>query len=96
MKKIYILINHFQTQDGVARTAVGLANELAKRGHQVTLQSLFKFEPGMKSWLLPQVEAKPFCGFYLRSFYEKTDSLFAGILHAGLFSRVPRFQRSPL
>ena len=51
VKKIYILINHFQTQDGVARTAVGLANELAKRGHQVTLQSLFKFEPGMKSWL---------------------------------------------
>lgn len=68
MKKIYILINHFQTQDGVARTAVGLANELAKRGHQVTLQSLFKFEPGMKSWLLPQVEAKPFCGFYFRGF----------------------------
>ena len=68
MKKIYILINHFQTQDGVARTAVGLANELAKRGHQVTLQSLFKFEPGMKSWLLPQVKAKPFCGFYFRGF----------------------------
>lgn len=42
MKKIYILINHFQTQDGVARTAVGLANELAKRGHQVTLPVPFQ------------------------------------------------------
>lgn len=55
MKKVYILINHFQVQDGVARTAVGLANELAKRNDvEVTLQSLFKFEPEMKKWLLPK------------------------------------------
>ena len=55
MKKVYILINHFQVKDSVARTAVGLANELAKRNDvEVTLQSLFKFEPEMKKWLLPK------------------------------------------
>lgn len=74
MKKVYILINHFQVQDGVARTAVGLANELAKRNDvEVTLQSLFKFEPEMKKWLLPQVKVKPFFGFYFHGFAKIAD-----------------------
>lgn len=67
MKKIYILINHFQVQDGIARSAIGMANELAKRPDtEVTLQSLFKFDRKMKSWLSPRVKAKPFLGFYFR------------------------------
>lgn len=67
MKKVYILINHFQVQDGVARSAIGMANELAKRPDvSVTLRSLFRFDPAMKSLLSPKVQAKPFLGFYFR------------------------------
>lgn len=67
MKKIYILINHFQVQDGIARSAIGMANELAKRPDvSVTLQSLFRFDKKMKTWLSPKVRVKPFLGFYFR------------------------------
>lgn len=67
MKKILILINHFQIQDGVTRTAIGLANELARQDDvEVTLQSIFKFDPKMRDWLNQRVEAKPFLGFYFR------------------------------
>lgn len=67
MKKVYVLINHFQVQDGVARTAIGMANALASQpGVEVTIQSLFRFDPEMKSWLQPGVQAKPFLGFYFR------------------------------
>lgn len=74
MKKVYVLINHFQVQDGVARTAIGLVNELAKRPDtEVTLQSLFLFDPKMKSWLSPQVKVKPFLGFYFRGLAKLVD-----------------------
>lgn len=67
MKKVYILINHFQVQDGVARAAIGVANELAKRSDvEITLQSLFRFDPKMKSQLSPRVKTRPFLGFYFR------------------------------
>lgn len=67
MKKIYILINHFQVVDGVAKTAIGLANELAKKPDvEVTLQSLFRFDSQVKDLLSPNVKAKPFLGFYFR------------------------------
>lgn len=67
MKKVYILINHFQVIDGVAKTAIGLANELAEKTDvEVTLQSLFRFDSQMKSWLSPKVKVKPFMGFYFR------------------------------
>lgn len=67
MKKVYILINHFQVQDGIARSAIGMANELAVRPDvSVTLQSLFRFDKKMKNWLSPRVRVKPFLGFYFR------------------------------
>lgn len=67
MKKVYILINHFQVQDGIARAAISVANELAKRPDvSVTLRSLFRFDPQMKKLLSPRVKAKPFLGFYFR------------------------------
>ncbi|MBR3960803.1 MAG: hypothetical protein IKK13_01155, partial [Clostridia bacterium] len=74
MKKVCILINHFQIPDGVARTAVGLANELAKRDDiEVTLRSIFKFDKKMLSWLNPKIKAKSFFGFYFRGFAKIVD-----------------------
>lgn len=74
MKKVYILINHFQVQDGVARTAVSLANELSKRDDvEVTLQSLFSFDRKMLSNLSSKVKAKPFLNFYFRGLARLVD-----------------------
>ena len=67
MKKIYILINHLQIQDGVARTAVSLANELSKlEDVEVTLQSIFRFDKDIRSHLSPKIRVKTFFGFYFR------------------------------
>lgn len=66
MKRVYILINHLQVQDGVARTAIGLANELVDNNIEVTLQSLFKYDSNMRQWLSPKVKTKRFLGFYFR------------------------------
>ena len=74
MKKVFILINHFQIQDGVARTALSLANELSKRGDvEVTLQSLFTFDKSMLKNLSPSVKAKRFLGFYFRGLAKLVD-----------------------
>lgn len=82
MKKVYILINHFQVQDGVARTAIGLANELARRdGVEVTLQSIFKYDPKMRSWLDPAVKTKRFFGFYFRGFAKLVDLIPDSLLY---------------
>lgn len=82
MKKVYILMNHFQVQDGVARTAVSLANELAKRDDiEVTLQSLFIFDKKMLQNLLPKVKAKSFIGFYFRGLAKLVDLIPDKILY---------------
>ena len=73
-KKVLILFNHFQVQDGVARTAIGLANELAKRPDlEVTMQSLFLFDASMKSWLDSRVRVKKTLGFYFRGLAKLVD-----------------------
>lgn len=73
-KKVLILFNHFQVQDGVARTAIGLANELAKRPDlEVTMQSLFLFDVGMKNWLDSRVQVKKTLGFYFRGLVRLVD-----------------------
>ena len=45
--KVLIVFNHFQVQDGVARTAIGMANALADKDVQVVLKPLFKFDRSM-------------------------------------------------
>lgn len=82
MKKVFILINHFQVQDGVARTAIGLANELAKQeGVEVTLQSLFLFDKSMLKRMDPKVRVKPFFGFYFRGFAKLVDLIPDSLLY---------------
>lgn len=82
MKKVYILINHFQVQDGVARTAVGLANELSKRDDiEVTLQSIFKYDSEMNGFVSPRVKTKAFLGFYFRGLAKIVDRIPARLLY---------------
>ena len=56
--KVLIVFNHFQVQDGVARTAIGMANALAAKDVQVVLKPLFKFDRSMTERLDPRVRIR--------------------------------------
>ncbi len=69
MKKIAIVFNHFQMQDGVARAAVGIANELAENElAEVTLIPLFRFEKQFLENADKRVKVKPVFKCYFRGF----------------------------
>lgn len=88
MKEICILFNHFQIQDGVARTAIGLANELAKNSDlKVTLRPLFKCDRKVMSYLADNVELKPFFGFYFQGFARIVDLVPDKLLYKIIFRK---------
>ena len=83
MKKICILFNHFQIQDGVARTAIGLANELAKNKNvSVTLRPIFKCNKKTMDYLSPDVILKPFFGFYFQGLAKIIDMIPDSLLYS--------------
>lgn len=68
-KKICLMYNHFQSQDGVNRSAIAIANELAKRNDvEVTLIPLFKFDKECFNYLDNAVKVKRVFGFYFKGF----------------------------
>lgn len=68
-KKICLMYNHFQSQDGVNRSAMAIANELVKRNDvEVTLMPLFKYEKQCHEFLDKRVIVKPVFGFYFHGF----------------------------
>lgn len=82
MKKIIILFNHFQIQDGVARCAVGMANALAKKKDiQVTLRPLFKFDQTMVEQLDERIIVRPVFGYYFRGFPQIVGKISMKWLH---------------
>lgn len=86
MKKYCIVFNHFQIQDGVARAAIGLANELAKHDDiEVTLRPIFKFDKKIKNRLHEKVRLKPLFRFYFRGFSKIIDLLPDCILYRMIF-----------
>ena len=69
MTRIIILFNHFQIQDGVARSAIGMANALVQKpGTEVTLRPLFKYDPTMIDRLDSRVTVKPVFRHYFPGF----------------------------
>lgn len=80
--KIIIIFNHFQIQDGVARSAIGMANALVKKSNvHVTLRPLFRYDKTMLSMLDKKVEIKPFLRFYFRGFSKLIDKIPKRFLH---------------
>ena len=68
-KKICMMYNHFQLQDGVNRSAMAIANELAKRNDvEITLIPIFKFDKECFRYLDKQVVVKPVFRTYFRGF----------------------------
>ena len=63
------MFNHFQFQDGVCRSAIGIANLLAERDDvEVTLIPIYKFEKKTRGFLSPKVKLKKIFGVYFRGF----------------------------
>ena len=61
------MYNHFQLQDGVNRSAMAIANELAKRNDvEITLIPIFKFDKDCFHYLDKQVVVKPIFRTYFR------------------------------
>ena len=69
MKKICILFNHFQLEDGVCKAAISMANKLAtEKDVEITLRPLFKFDKNMLQNVHPNVKVKKVFGFYFKGF----------------------------
>lgn len=67
MKRICFLFNHFQFQDGVCRSAIAMANHLAKRDDvEITLMSIYKFDNETLQYLNHNVKAKGIFKVYFR------------------------------
>lgn len=73
-KKVCIVFNHFQFQDGVARAAIAVANTLVKQSDaDVTLIPLFKFKKDALNLIDERVKVKPFLKFYFRGLQKLVD-----------------------
>ncbi len=75
-KKICIVFNHFQFQDGVARAAIAAANTLSQiDGVEVTLIPLFRFNEDAFSLIDERVKVKPLFKRYFRGMQRLVDLL---------------------
>lgn len=82
MKKICIVTNHFQFQDGIVKTLVGLANELAKRKDvEITIRPLYKFQKQMLDYFDKKINIKPVFGIYFKGMPKIVDMIPKGILY---------------
>lgn len=85
-KSICISFNHFQYADGVARSAIGIANKLSEcDGLQITLRPIYYFEKSAMSVLSPNVTVKPVFGFYFSGMAKLINRLPKSLLHHLIF-----------
>lgn len=88
MKKICFAFNHLQFSDGVARSAISMANHLAKRGDvEITLRPIFKMEKGVCEFLDDKVIVKPVIGFYFNGLSKILKILPDKYLHDWIFGK---------
>lgn len=68
-KKICLMFNQFQLQDGICRSAIAISNIMAKRDDvEITLMPLFRYENRVLDYLDKRVKVKPVFRFYFRGF----------------------------
>lgn len=80
-----MMFNHLQLQDGVCRSAIAIANLLAKRDDvEVTLLPLYRFEKDCLSYIDKNVRIRKCFGFYFRGFPQFLKLLPKNLLY-GLF-----------
>ena len=81
-RKIILIYNQFQLQDGVNRSAMAIANELVKRDDvDVTLMPIFKYDKKCYDFLDKRVKVKPIFGFYFSGFTRLVAKIPAKLLY---------------
>lgn len=76
MKRICLIFNHLQHQDGVARSAIAIANWLTRMElAEVTLIPLYTNDKKTYDLLEPSVRVHPVFGFYFRGLSHIVDAL---------------------
>lgn len=87
MKKICIAFNHLQYSDGVARSAIAIANHLAKLPNiEVTLRPIYKIEKEMTELVDEKVSIKPLFGFYFNGMSRLFRILPDAIIYKSVFN----------
>lgn len=88
MKKICFSFNHFQFSDGVARSAISIANHLANQKNvSITLRPIFKIEKETLKLLDSRIIIKPVVGFYFNGFSRILNFLPDRILHDWIYGK---------
>lgn len=77
--KICILLYHLDL-GGVEKTAVDLANELVDAGHEVDIQTIYKFKPSMFN-IDPRINLKKFIGTYFKGLNDIISLLPTSVLY---------------
>ena len=87
MKKICLIFNHFRYQDGVGRTALAMANGLAKQQlAEVTLIPIYTDETDFHKLLEPSIRVKHILGFYFRGLPHIVDKLPLSLINKRIFT----------
>lgn len=88
MKKICFAFNHFTYSNGVARSAIGIANYLCQKEQcQVTLRPIFQMDKSALDLLDKRVIIKPVFGFYFSGLTRIVSLLPKNILHNLIFNK---------
>lgn len=88
MTKVCFSFNHFQNSDGIARSAIAMANSLSKiRDVEVTLRPVFKYDKSMCKLLNSKVKIKPVLGFYFNGLSKILKIIPDHFLHNWIFGK---------
>ncbi len=88
-KKVCLVFNHFQYQDGVCRSAISMANLLAEKvGADVTLIPIYRYDKILKEKLHEKVKVKPVLGFYFKGLSKFVSLLPAKLLYKSIIKEL--------
>ena len=86
MKKICFAFNHLQYSDGIARSAIGIANYLvSKYNVEITLRPIYRFEKDIVKAIDNRVIIKPIFTFYFNGMSKMINLLPKSFLHQIVF-----------
>lgn len=85
MKSICFAFNHFQNADGIARSAVTIANGIVSDDVNVVLRPIYKYDKKMLSGLDPRIKVEPIFRFYFKGMSKIVGALPKRVLHRLIF-----------
>lgn len=88
MKKVCLAFNHLQYSDGIARSAIAIANAIGDSGKfDVTLRPIYKFEKEVCSLLNKNIKVKPVFRTYFKGLSHIVDAMPGKLLHNLIYGK---------